>query len=793
MSGTPYQAVYNNSNANLHPAGQHEDGRDTQYYTPETQPLELHHDDLPAGAGAPRFMGAAAQYEGNRASYASSQNSLPTVVGDDYDGQKSRGFYSMNYDESEAASQAALGGPKASEGSPYLSQQRNAYQAPAKSRKKIIIGSLIALAVIAIGVVVALYFTVIKPKNKNGTSNNTASGATNDGSSSDNGSTSSSPSSLVAVSGGDGSTVTMFDGSTFTYSNSLGGTWYYDPANPTTSGARPNSWTPALNETFQFGVDPIRGVNLGGWLVTEPFIVPSLYEKYVNTSTPVVDEWTLTQRLTADNAIDELENHYKTFITEADFAEIAAAGLNFVRIPIAYWAIEVRENEPFLAKTSWTYFLKAIQWARKYGLRINLDLHSLPGSQNGWNHSGRLGDINVLLGPMGIANAERSVDYIRVIAEFISQPEYRDVVPMFGVTNEPFGPTIGTDAIRRYYLQAYNTVRTASGTGEGNGPWVVFHDAFFGLTNWAGFLPNADRTQLDIHQYICFGGQSADNYGARVSANQACKTWASGQNDSMTAFGMTHVGEWSLAINDCGQWVNGVNLGARYDGTFSGGSFPFVGDCSTYTDYTTYDAQWKADMKQFALQSMSALQNWFFWTWKIGNSTVTGQPPSPAWSYQLGLQQGWMPTDPRLSEGVCDNSDPFVGPLSAWQTGGAGAGQIPQTVQAALAWPPTSLTDVANVATIPQYTQTGALVSLPAPTVTAVSGKATSTLSEGSWNNPSDTQSMFVPIATCGYLDPWMGPNASPDPCPAQTSAAARREYAPRAHITPAPVPARAS
>ena len=40
--------------------------------------------------------------------------------------------------------------------------------------------------------------------------------------------------------------------------------------------------------------------------------------------------------------------------TEQDFADIAAAGLNFVRIPLAYWAIEVRENEPFLAKTSWT-------------------------------------------------------------------------------------------------------------------------------------------------------------------------------------------------------------------------------------------------------------------------------------------------------------------------------------------------------------------------------------------------------------------------------------------------------
>jgi hypothetical protein len=37
---------------------------------------------------------------------------------------------------------------------------------------------------------------------------------------------------------------------------------------------------------------------------------------------------------------------------------------------------------------------------------------------------------------MGIANAQRMLDYIRVITEFISQPEYVDVVPMFGIINE---------------------------------------------------------------------------------------------------------------------------------------------------------------------------------------------------------------------------------------------------------------------------------------------------------------------------------------------------------------------
>ena len=95
------------------------------------------------------------------------------------------------------------------------------------------------------------------------------------------------------------------------------------------------------------------------------------------------------------------------------------------------------------------YFLKAIQWARKYGIRINLDLHALPGSQNGWNHSGRFGTINFLNGPMGIANAQRALDYIRYLAEFISQPEYRDVVAMFGITNEPLAPIFGQENLAR--------------------------------------------------------------------------------------------------------------------------------------------------------------------------------------------------------------------------------------------------------------------------------------------------------------------------------------------------------
>lgn len=103
----------------------------------------------------------------------------------------------------------------------------------------------------------------------------------------------------------------------------------------------------------------------------------------MQSATPAVDEWSLSLAL-GDNLRDTMVNHFETFITEEDFAQIAGAGLNWVRIAIPFWAIEVYPGEPFLEGVCWEYFLKAITWARKYGLRINLDLHTIPGSQNGW-------------------------------------------------------------------------------------------------------------------------------------------------------------------------------------------------------------------------------------------------------------------------------------------------------------------------------------------------------------------------------------------------------------------------
>jgi glucan 1,3-beta-glucosidase len=65
----------------------------------------------------------------------------------------------------------------------------------------------------------------------------------------------------------------------------------------------------------------------------------------------------------------------------------------------------------------------------------------------GYNHSGRLGEVNFLNGIMGMANAQRMMDYIRIISEFISQPEYANVIPVFGIINEPLLTMIGQTAL----------------------------------------------------------------------------------------------------------------------------------------------------------------------------------------------------------------------------------------------------------------------------------------------------------------------------------------------------------
>lgn len=229
--------------------------------------------DLPIDPARPRFLGLAANDDGThiRDSYASSNyqgggGSLNSSVyalnpaGAAAAGNRSSALLSGYRDDpTNPRSEFDDASPDSSPASPspgpeYLSEKRAAYASSASKKRTWLWVAGGASALVVVAVVVGVYFGVV---NKN----NSSSGATSGGDS-DSGSGSSGNGgggTRTVVTGGDGSTVTMDDGSTFTYQNSFGGYWYYDPEDPFNNAARAQSWSPALNETFKFGTDVIRG------------------------------------------------------------------------------------------------------------------------------------------------------------------------------------------------------------------------------------------------------------------------------------------------------------------------------------------------------------------------------------------------------------------------------------------------------------------------------------------------------------------------------------------------------
>ena len=135
------------------------------------------------------------------------------------------------------------------------------------------------------------------------------------------------------------------------------------------------------------GIDErINGVNLGNWLVLEKWMDP---EPFVRTAED--DEiWmhrTHGALWSERNLAEELRRHRDAYITLEDFRIIADHGLNLVRIPIPYFIFGDWPGHPGCI----AYLDRAFRWARETGLKIMIDLHTVPGSQNGFDNGGLTG------------------------------------------------------------------------------------------------------------------------------------------------------------------------------------------------------------------------------------------------------------------------------------------------------------------------------------------------------------------------------------------------------------------
>jgi len=389
----------------------------------------------------------------------------------------------------------------------------------------------------------------------------------------------------------------------------------------------------AFTPGFPYGTQKVRGVNLGGWLVLEPWITPSLFDNTGNAN--IIDEWTFGALQNRATATATLTNHWNTFITEADFVAIAAAGLNHVRLPIGYWAFEVGPGEPYI-QGQLPYLTKAITWATNHGLKLIVDLHGAPGSQNGFDNSGH--KVSFPGWHSNNTNVQRTNAIIKRIATMVRDNPTN--VPIIAPLNEPAGFD-GSDVLavtKQFWFDSYGNIRFPYGTDQQSNTVELIHDAFQPLSFWNGVLtfPGHEGVAMDTHIYTIFS--VAEN---RMSQAQHIST-VCGKQSTLSTFDLwTIVGEWTPAATDCAKYLNGRGVGSRFDGTHPD-SDGRIGTCTGITGKaSTFSASYKSFLRQFweaQVISYEKGQGWIQWTWKTEQTDE--------WSYKAGLANGWIPSDP---------------------------------------------------------------------------------------------------------------------------------------------------
>ena len=250
----------------------------------------------------------------------------------------------------------------------------------------------------------------------------------------------------------------------------------------------------------------IRGTNLGNWLVLEKWMKPDLF-----ASTETEDETWLSRKMPAEKFAALIKKHRDTYVTEEDFKFIAENGLNAVRLPVPYFTFG--DRPPFVECVTWID--RAFVWAEKYGLKILLDLHTVPYSQDGYDNGGLTGVCHWYKHP-------EEVEFALTVLERLAQ-RYGKRNGLFGieVLNEPISwivyvtaPSTGKaedkeeakgsgyvslSFLKPFYQNAYKRIRQHMGEEK----TIVFHDGFR-CTAWNRFFHNAGfkNVALDTHPYI---------------------------------------------------------------------------------------------------------------------------------------------------------------------------------------------------------------------------------------------------------------------------------------------------
>lgn len=361
-------------------------------------------------------------------------------------------------------------------------------------------------------------------------------------------------------------------------------------------------------------MERLYGVNLGNWLVLEKWMSPQLF-----AGTAAADETDLCLQL-GEEKFGRLKAHRDTYITFEDFKHIKAGGLNTVRLPVPHFIFN--DCEPYVGCIG--YLDKAFEWAEAAGLKILIDLHTAPDSQNGFDNGGICGVCKWHTKP---ENIERTLTVLEKLAarykghaalygiELLNEPVSEEVLAHTRKNYPPSDPAraegscaVPIELLYDFYTRGYNVVRRHLDEDKA----VVLHDGFR-LRLWKDFMrgPEYKNVVLDTHLYVGMGIAAELPKGAKINLidylQLTLNKFAEGVAEMQEFFPVV-VGEWCLAHHPTD-----------------------MPDYTPMQKLLSYRAV--ADAQLFAWERAAG---WFFWSYKL-------VPGVPGWDMRECMKNKWLP------------------------------------------------------------------------------------------------------------------------------------------------------
>jgi len=228
----------------------------------------------------------------------------------------------------------------------------------------------------------------------------------------------------------------------------------------------------------------LRGINLGNWFEVEGYMFH--FDGGPQSPREIED---LTKELLGPAKAEEFWRQWRaSYITEADIDQIAKMGLNSVRVPL-HWKFFTSDDAEGFKRID-----QLVEWARKDGIYVILDMHCAPGGQTGTNIDDSWGYPWLYASPD--AQAETVAVWRRIAAHYKSDPTLLG----YDLLNEPLPQFPNLQQFKRELVPIYGKI--AAGIRSVDHNHVLILGGAQWDTNFAVFSGAFDPNMMfTFHKY----------------------------------------------------------------------------------------------------------------------------------------------------------------------------------------------------------------------------------------------------------------------------------------------------